>query len=82
MDYHYAIVGLQEPTHDNVMSLDQKAAVGNYLRVEATNRQYRIVWCDEPKPTAFEAACLAINDKVTLRVVLDNGDWLPSRAAS
>jgi hypothetical protein len=71
MDYHYAIVGLQEPTHDNVMSLEQKASVGNYLQVEATGRQYRIVWCGEPKPTAFEAACLAINNQATLRVVLN-----------
>jgi hypothetical protein len=71
MDYHYAIVGLQEPARENVMSLEQKTSVGNYLRVDGTERQYRVVWCDEPKPSAFEAACLAINDQVTLRVVLD-----------
>jgi hypothetical protein len=71
MDYHYAIVGLQEPTHDNVMSLEQKAAIGNYLRVDGTQRQYRVLWCDEPKPTAFDAALLAVNNRVTLRVVLD-----------
>jgi hypothetical protein len=71
MQRHYSVVGLQEPGGMNVLSLEQKTLVGNILRFEETGQQYRVVCCEDPLPTEFDAACLAINGRVSLRVALN-----------
>jgi hypothetical protein len=67
-DYNYAVEGLQEPGKMNVLSLEQQAVIGNTFRFDETGNAYKVLWCDEPLPTEFDAACLAINGPTTLRV--------------
>jgi hypothetical protein len=67
-NHNYAVSGLREPGKMNVLSLEQKTAQGNTLLFEDTGNQYIVLSCGEPLHTEFEAACLAINGRVTLRV--------------
>jgi hypothetical protein len=68
---NYSVAGLQEPDAPNVLSLEQKASKGNLIRFDETGNQYRVLWADEPLPTEFDAACLEINNKATLRLILE-----------
>ena len=65
---NYAVAGLQEPGKMNVLSLERQAIIGNTFRFDETGNAYKVLWCDEPLPTEFDAANLAINGRVTLRV--------------
>src|SRR6266481_8462618 len=67
--HNYAVAGLQEPGKMNVLSLEQKTAIGNTFQFDETGNAYKVLWCDEPSPTKFDAARLAIDGHVTLRVV-------------
>ena len=71
MKYHYAVRSLQEPGQINVVSLPEKAEVGQALTFDNTGDRYRVTWCDEPKETESQAANLVINDFVSLRVELE-----------
>ncbi len=66
--HNYAVAGLQEPGKMNVLSLEQQAIIGNTFRFDETGNAYEVLWCDEPLPTEFDAARLAIDGRVTLRV--------------
>jgi hypothetical protein len=66
--YNYAVEGLQEPGKMNVLSLEQQAVIGNTFRFDETGNAYTVLWCEEPRSTEFDAACLAINGHTTLRV--------------
>ncbi len=70
MKHHYAVVGLQESDHINVLSLEQPTGVGHAIRPDKTQRQYRVYWCEDPMPTEFDAAIAAVNGRVTLRLEL------------
>jgi len=65
---NYSVAGLHEPDKMNVLSLEQQAVIGNTFRSDESGNMYRVLWCDEPLPTEFDAANLAINGRVTLRV--------------
>jgi hypothetical protein len=66
--HNYAVSGLQEPGKMNVVSLEERAAQGNTLLFDDTGNQYVVESCGESLPTEFDAAFLAINGVVTLRV--------------
>ncbi len=66
--HNYAVSGLLEPGKMNVLSLEQRAAQGNRITFDDTGNQYVVESCGEPSPTEFDAACLAINARITLRV--------------
>jgi hypothetical protein len=66
--HNYAVAGLQEPGKMNVLSLEQQAIIGNTFQFDETGNAYEVLWCDEPLPTEFDAARLAIDGRVTLRV--------------
>lgn len=79
MKHHYSIEGLEEPDSINVLSLEQKASVGNLLKSERTGNVYRVVRCNEPKDQQLDAGVLAINYEFTLNVVLvKRGPGVPS----
>ena len=69
--HNYSVVGLHESDAPNVLSLEQRTSRGNLIRFDDTGNQYRVLWVDEPLPTESGAACLAIDNRVTLRVALD-----------
>jgi hypothetical protein len=66
--YNYSVAGLQEPGKMNVLSLESKTAIGNTLRFDDTDNIYEVLWCDEPQPTEFDAARLAIDGRISLKV--------------
>jgi hypothetical protein len=66
--HNYAVAGLQEPGKMNVLSLEQQAVIGNTFKFDETGNVYKVLWCDKPLPTEFDAARLAIDGRVTLRV--------------
>jgi hypothetical protein len=66
--YNYAVAGLQEPGKMNVLSLENKTAIGNTFRFDDTGNIYKVLWCDEPQPTEFDAARLAIDGSASLKV--------------
>ena len=66
--HNYAVSGLREPGKMNVLSLEQKTAKGRTLLFEETGNEYVVLSCGEPLPTEFDAACLAINGRITLTV--------------
>jgi hypothetical protein len=66
--HNYAVAGLQEPGKMNVLSLERQAIIGNTFRFDETGNAYKVLWCDEPLPTEFDAARLAIDGRITLRV--------------
>jgi hypothetical protein len=68
--HNYSVSGLKEPGKMNVLSLEQKPSKGNTFRFDETGQLYIVTWCDEPRKTEFDAALLAINGVVTLRVKL------------
>jgi hypothetical protein len=71
--HNYSVSGLQEPGKMNVLSLERQAVIGNTFRFDETGNAYEVLWCDKPLPTEFDAATLAINGRVTLKVVPISG---------
>jgi hypothetical protein len=71
--HNYSVAGLQEPGKMNVLSLEQQAVIGNTFQFDETGNAYKVLWCDEPLPTEFDAARLAIDGRVTLRVAPVSG---------
>jgi hypothetical protein len=45
-----------------------QAIIGNTFRFDETGNVYKVLWCDKPLPTEFDAARLAIDGRVTLGV--------------
>ena len=63
-----AVAGLQEPGKMNVLSLRTAGNNRQHFRFDETGNAYKVLWCDEPLPTEFGAARLAIDGRVTLKV--------------
>ena len=62
-------VRVEAPDEYNVVSLEQQTSVCNKLKWNESQHHYRVVECCQPRPTAAEAAMLAIDHAYLLRVV-------------
>jgi hypothetical protein len=68
--FHYSAAGFQEPVDINVMSLEQKSAVGNLIKWDETGNVYRVIECRDPFESELEAGSAAIEGSITMKVEL------------